>query len=474
MVARLVSRPETLPAVSNTMSTTDFSLLSIDLLRSKIRGGELSAREVTKDFLARIESSQPRLSSYTCVDEADCLAQADEIDRKLRSGVDIGALGGIPVSVKDIVDVAGLPTTCCSKSEPRTPAAADATVVENLRKQGAVIIGKVNCHEFAFGGPSFDLPFPPARNPWNPEYFPGGSSSGSGAAVAAGLCKASVGTDTAGSIRVPSAHCGVVGLKPTYNALSTGGVRALSTTMDHVGPLAATVRDCRSVFEAMAGGTGGQPDEPTVREGSFAALRVGVPRDVWGMADRLHPDVLAVYNRVVGLLEGNAGQTCEVRLPSLPMVHAAACVTMMGEVSFNFSAAVRKNYNLFGNVFRARALLGECIELDDYLEAAGQRARISAALDEIFEGVDIIVLPISINPPGLLKEVDKFYFLKDENFNILANFAGIPSLSLPCGMSVDGLPIGMQLLGRRGAEARLLDIGEGLERLVGFERTAKP
>ncbi len=445
----------------------DIGSLTISELRDAISGGVLSAVEATRHYLDRIEASQPVLSAYTSVDVDGALAQASSIDARAGRGERLGPLAGVPVSIKDIIDVAGVATTSCSHSALDKVPERDANVVARLRAADAIIVGKANCHEFAFGGPSFDLPFPPARNPWDPECFPGGSSSGSGVAIAAGLCLASIGTDTAGSIRLPSGHCGVVGLMPGYDNISRAGVRPLSLTMDHVGPMARNVRDCRAVYECLVEqGDGGA--SVRYRSGDLTGVRLGMAVAGWGLEGRLHAAVLAAYNGVEALVGAGGGDVEQVRLPSLELVHASASVVMMAEVASNHAPAVRAHYEGYGSVFRSRALVGEAIGVNDYLAAISLRDELYHATAKLFDRVEFIALPVSLNPPGKLAAVDRFYFLGDPNINILANFLHLPVVTLPCGLSTEGLPIGLQILGSRGSEAALLDFAEGLERHIGF------
>lgn len=448
----------------------DIGTLTIPELRGAISGGRLSAVDATRYYLDRIEASQATLSAYTSIDTDGALAQARAIDDKVNKGELLGPLAGVPLSVKDIIDVRGIATTSGSHSALGKVPAQDADVVAHLRASDAIVVGKANCHEFAFGGPSFDLPFPPARNPWNPEYFPGGSSSGSGVSVAAGLCLASIGTDTAGSIRLPSGHCGVVGLKPGYDAISKRGVRPLSITMDHVGPMARNAQDCRAVYECVAEQTFDATGASVrYRRGDIGGVRLGMAVAEWGLEGRINAEVSAAYDGVGALVEGGGGRVEQVRLPSLELVHAAASVAMMAEVAANHSGAVRERYQDYGTVFRTRTLAGEAVQVDDYLAAISLRDELYHATTKLFDRVEFVALPVSLNPPGKLAAVDRFYFMGDLNINILANFLQLPSVTLPCGLSKEGLPIGLQILGRRGSEAALLDIAEGLERHIGFE-----
>ncbi|MBV2145093.1 amidase [Falsochrobactrum sp. TDYN1] len=444
--------------------------MSILTLRDAIANGQISAVDTVQNFLDQIETSQQTLSAFTTVDIQGALKQAEVIDAKVRRGEKLGPLAGVPVSIKDIIDVEGIATTGCSRSALDMVASSDADVVARLRASDAIIIGKANCHEFAFGGPSFDLPFPPARNPWNPQYFPGGSSSGSGASVAAGLCFASIGTDTAGSIRLPSGHCGVVGLTPTYGSISMSGIRPLSGSMDHVGPMARTVQDCRVVYECLSNQNATSDNvSKTYSNGDLRGARFGMAILEPTLEQRLQAEIRETYRNVGSIAENGGCQVEQVHLPSLHLIHAAASVVMMAEVAANYAKSVRARYQDFGAAFRLRSLAGECVGKDDYQLASSLRNELYLAMKKLFEQVDFVALPVSLKVPGKLTEVDRFYFLGDLNINILANFLHLPTVTLPCGLSNEGLPIGIQIVGRRGSEVSLLNIAEGLERHINFK-----
>ena len=339
-----------------------------------------------------------------------------------------------------------------------------APVVSRLVEAGAVILGKANCHELAFGGPSFDLPFPPARNPWNPEMFPGGSSSGSGVTVAAGLCKGSVATDTAGSIRLPATMCGMVGLKPGFGVVSLDGVDPLARSMDHCGPIAATVEDCRQFFAAMTGTTALHAPDAS----SFAGMRLGVSACGWGLGDRLKPEMASAMRAALDLFENNGGTIVELDLPPLETFHAPGAVVMMAEVAAQYGSEVRGNFSAFGEIFRSRALVGECLEAADLASAEKLRTALRQQVDKALATVDAIILPGALASAGPLKTVDKFYFLEDPIPNILANLTGHPSLAFPFGKAGNGMPLGLQILGARGAENRLFDMA------AVFEQSTRP
>lgn len=440
-------------------------LPSITRLQTAYRQGEFTIEDEVARQLARIEASQKILSAYVSWDTEAALAQARRQDERLREGTGTFApLHGITVSVKDIIDVAGMRTSGCSHSRrDAAPAVTDALVVQRLRAAGAIILGKANCHEFAFGGPSFDLPVPPATNPWKVGYFPGGSSSGSGTSVAGDLCHASLGTDTAGSIRLPSTHCGLTGLKPTYGTLGLEGVCALSLTLDHAGPLARSVTDCERIHQVLRPGY--RP-----RTGDAAhPWRVAVPLDDWGLQNLLRPEVAQMFAGVQERLARAGIVVCPVSLPDLQALHVASAIIMMAEVAYVFGPQVRAHFEDYGRIFRNRILVGERIEASSYLQACQDRLRLTAEMAAALNGMDALLLPGAAAVAGPLAEVDTFYFLQEANLNAIANLTGQPALALPSALSAGDVPMGIQLLGRHHEEAALFSLGRAVERVLAFE-----
>lgn len=413
--------------------------------------------------LARIKAHDARLSAFTHVMGEKAREQAqrlDALDPDQR-----GPLHGMLVSVKDIIDVEGVVTSCCSYSRLGQVAARDAIVVARLRAAGAVIIGKANCHEFAFGGPAFDLPFPPARNPWDMALFPGGSSSGSGVAVAAGFCDISIGTDTAGSIRLPASHCGVTGFKLGHDAVDMAGVGALSPSLDSIGPLGHSVDDCALVAQVLMGAGWAADDRPP------PGLRVA--EDGWLAVLDCEAGAKAA-STIAHQAAANCGLSSQpVALPDLADIHAAASLVMMHEVATLFASEIRAGFTRFGEVFRNRALLGEGVDAGDYRRAraqcAGLAQRVAMAI-----GDDVLMLPGYPQGPTPLVTVDKFYFLARPNLNIIANCAGMPVLSLPVMRDETNRPFGIQLMARRGNEMRLIGLGRRLEAALGWPHDLPP
>ena len=318
----------------------------------------------------------------------------------------------MPVGIKDIIDVAGLPTTCHSKILLDNVRTADAVVVSKLRQAGAVILGKLSTHEFALGGPSFDLPFPPARNPWNPAHHPGGSSSGSGAGVCAGLFPLALGTDTGGSVRNPASACGIVGLKPTYGLVSRRGVFPLSFTLDHVGPLTRTVADSALLLDAIAGHDPADPgsapssarhfgrDADARRARPAHRLRAPLPRD----RHAGHPEVTAALEDAARVLQAEGAEVRDVTLPTLNEFAAVNRVILGAEALSIHAPWLRARPGDYGQLARRRLLAGAFISAGDYVGAQRRRAQMIAAVNEAFRDFDVLLCASSLDPASRLDD----------------------------------------------------------------------
>ena len=318
-------------------------------------------------MLDRIERLDPKLNVFIRLDADAAMAAARAAETEISAGRPRGPLHGVPVGIKDIIDVAGLPTTCHSKILIDNVAGADAVCVTRLRGAGAIVLGKLSTHEFAIGGPSFDLPWPPARNPWNPDHHPGGSSSGSGSGVAAGLFPMALGSDTGGSVRNPASACGIVGLKPTYGLISRRGVFPLSFTLDHVGPLTRTVADNALILEAIAGYDPRDPGSATVLAGHYgAALDNGVRGLRFGFIRHFHetdlpadPEVSAALENVAQALRSLGAEVRDIRLPTLGEFGAVNRVILQSEAwAIHASLAARAARQDYGKLARRRLLPG--------------------------------------------------------------------------------------------------------------------
>ena len=426
------------------------------------RDGRLSPAGLLDDLLARIDRLDPALHAFVHLDRAGALEAARAATRALSAGDDRGPLHGVPIAIKDVVDVAGMPTTCHSRLTSRDPAAADAAVVARLRAAGAIILGKVATHEFAIGGPSFDLPFPPARNPWNRDHHPGGSSSGAGAGVAAGLFPGAVGTDTAGSVRHPASACGIVGLKPTYDLIPRAGVFPLAWSMDHIGFLTRDVGDAAILLDATTGSATGAG-----LGGGVAGLRVGVVRH-FHTRDMVADDATATaFEGVVAAL-GRAGATVvETTLPPLDDFVTVNRMILQAEGFAVHARTLRDRPGDHAALFRKALLPGAFLRAEDVVLAARHRTRLTAAVDAVLGDVDVLLTVSSMDPACRIDdgaEIARTYLAQARSpFNL----TGHPALTTLSGLSPAGLPLSVQFVARRHDEATLLRAANAWERVRG-------
>ena len=438
-------------------------LRAIHNLAPLIRAGSVSPVDLVRNCFNRIDA-RPELNAFIAVFRDQALEDARQAERDIRSGRYLGSLHGIPVSVKDLLDVAGTPTTAGSRV-PATVAAADAPVVPRLRSAGAIIIGKTNLHEFAFGTTSDETAFGPVRHPDDVTRSAGGSSGGSAAAIAEGMCFASVGTDTGGSIRIPAAACGIVGLKPTLGEISCDGVVPLSTTLDHVGPMARSVIDTGLMFQAMKGVSvhgiapaGGRLVFGAPRPYFFDNLDPGAQRAVETAVTRLREAGYSVQNTTIEHAEWTADIYLHIVLPEASARHARG----LEEHADKYSPGVR-----------LRLEMGRYLLAEDYVRAMRLRQELTHAVDRALAGCDALVLPTmpipaprvgaaSVDVNGVSAPVRATMLRLTQLFDI----TGHPAIALPAGRGPEGLPRSVQLVGHRGRTERLLDIAAALEQLI--------
>jgi aspartyl-tRNA(Asn)/glutamyl-tRNA(Gln) amidotransferase subunit A len=449
-------------------SNAELTRLSIADAAANIRRGELSPLELTAAVLDRISATEPVIHAFVTVLADEALAEARQAQQELQSGHDRGPLHGIPIAIKDIIDIAGLPTRCGSESRAGvSPATADARVVKHLREAGAVIVGKTVTHEFAAGVSS-----PPARNPWDPDRIPGGSSGGSGASVAAGSSLAAMGSDTAGSIRIPAALNGVVGLKPSFGRISCEGVFPLSWSLDTVGPLTRSVRDAEIVFAAIVenGNEVGQPASKDVVTG----LRIGVPRSYF--FDRLQPDVAASIERAIATLKDLGAETLDVDWPEAAVAAATGFVICRPELASVHAQTLRTTPELLGPVLRARLEAFSLFPAQDYVRALRVRSVIRRSIADLYRQHGLTALVTPTTAATATKTDTLTIAFPDGEEPVHAGFTrltmpfnttGQPVLSIPCGFDGDGLPIGLQIVGRPYEEAAIYQIGRALEDALG-------
>jgi aspartyl-tRNA(Asn)/glutamyl-tRNA(Gln) amidotransferase subunit A len=437
--------------------------VSLARLAGALHAGELSPREAVERYLRRIEAIDGELNAYITVRADEALVEADALERTQERG----PLWGVPVALKDVIDVAGTPTTAASRILADYVPEQDAHVVARLRQAGAIVVGKLNLHEFAYGALTTSPHFGPARNPWAPERICGGSSGGNGAAIAADLAAGSVGTDTAGSIRIPSSYCGVTGLRPSTGLVSNRGVVAVAPSFDTVGPIARTAADCALLLGAIAGHDPGDPtsvEAPALPYGELLGkgirgLRVGV---VTSLVDAADPQVADSVETALGELRSLGADLVPVTVPLLEHAGTIQQAMQFREAADAHMEWLRTRLSDYGADVRARLLVG--IFLPPAVYEAGRRAR-ARACDELrgmFERVDLLAAPaMPVLPPRIGTETveiggrETLYRLALIPYNSPWSLVGAPVASVPCGF-VGGLPVGLALVGPRLDEATVL------------------
>ena len=443
--------------------------MTISELAPKIRSRKISPVELAQDVLDRIEKLDPALNAYITVDIEGALKAARKAQRQIARGKYLGPLHGIPISLKDLYDTEGMRTTGGSKILRDRVPDADAASVENLRAAGAIIVGKTNMHEFAFGGTTQNPHFGGTRNPYDTGRIPGGSSGGSAAAVAADMCTASTGSDTGGSIRTPSSLCGIVGLKPTYGRVSLRGIVPLAWSLDHVGPMTKCVRDAALMLSAMAGHDPEDPTSANERVPGFARalrndvkkLKIGVDSSFcFGGADE---EVVAAVKKALELLEKLGARVVEVTLPSIELTSAVESVIITAEAAAYHEGNLRSRGGDYGGDVRALLDAGSTFSAVHYIKAQRLRGMIQKEFAEAFRKIDLFALPgAPATAPRIGErtasiggmEVDvETAFLR---FACPFNLTGLPAISIPCGLGGGGLPIGLQLVGKAFDEATVL------------------
>jgi aspartyl-tRNA(Asn)/glutamyl-tRNA(Gln) amidotransferase subunit A len=442
----------------------------------------LSPVELVASLLARIEALDPKLNAFIRLDAEGAMQAAEQAQTEIAAGRSRGALHGVPVGIKDIIDVAGLPTTGHSKILLDNIARTDAAVIQRLRQAGAVIVGKLSTHEFAIGGPSFDLPFPPARNPWNREHHPGGSSSGSGAGVAAGLFPLALGTDTGGSVRNPASACGIVGLKPTYGLVSRRGVFPLSYTLDHVGPLTRTVADNALLLDAIAGHDPADPGSAATQLRNFGRLldrgvrdlRIGFVRHFHERDLPAHSEVAAALEDVARVLQAEGAQVHTVNLPTLTEFAGINRVILCSEAWSIHAPWLRERPGDYGQLARRRLLPGAFMTAGDYVGAQRRRAEVIAAVEDRLRDYDVLLCASSMDPPSRMDDPDETARTYPRQARTPFNVTGHPALAMMSGLASNGLPVSVQFVGRYFDEATVLRVAGAYERATNWHKKKPP
>ena len=432
--------------------------------------GTLSPVELTRQCLARV-AQHGALHAFIRLTEDTALQAARESEARWRTGTPRGPLDGIPIGHKDIYNTAGIATTAHSRLLEHNVPDTDAVVVSKLAEAGTVMLGKLATHEFAFGGPSFDLPWPPARNPWDISRFTGGSSSGTGAAVAAGLVLGGTGSDTGGSIRSPAGFCGVAGIKPTYGLVSRRGILPLSFSLDHAGPLAWTVRDCALLLAAMAGHDPSDPASAAARIPDYQAtiddgvrgLRIGVVRH-WHERDVTVSDATARGIDVALEVFRNAGaEIGDVTLAPLADYQAAGYLILLSEAYAVHEEWMRTEFNRYGEKLRHRMALGALVTGADYVQATRRRRELCLQMTAAMGDIDILLTATQPAEAPPIDAVTTWANHERPPLTMPGNVTGQPAMSICSGFGEGGLPVSIQLMGRPFEEATVFRAAQAFE-----------
>jgi aspartyl-tRNA(Asn)/glutamyl-tRNA(Gln) amidotransferase subunit A len=477
-------------------STPTWTLATV---RDALLGKKVSARELAQDFYAHIARRNPELNAFLTLCPERAYAQADLVDAAIAKGNPLGPLAGVPVAIKDVISTQGVRTTCGSKILENYTPPYDATAIERLENAGAVILGKTNCDEFAMGSSNENSAYGPVRNPAALDRVPGGSSGGSAAVVAAGLSVISLGTDTGGSIRQPGAYCGVPALMPTYGRVSRYGLIAFASSLDRIGPFATNITDAATVMSVIAGHDSNDSTSAAVAVPDYAAemekpldgLRIGVPEDYFGAG--LDSEVKAKVQAGIALLEKLGCKRVLLKMPHTDYAIATYYIVATAEASSNLARYDGVRYGLrvqgntlmdmyrktrergFGPEVKRRIMLGTYALSSGYydayyLRAQKVRALIARDFANAFEKVDAILTPTAPTPAFKLgeKTADPLAMYLADIYTVTGSLAGVPGISVPCGETTAGLPIGMQIFASHFGEGRILQLARAFEKAGGF------
>lgn len=458
----------------------DPTLLSISEVSKQIEAGELSPVDLVELQLNKIEQLDRTLNAFITLVPEIAKKAAKKAETEIRAGKYRGPLHGIPIGIKDIIDTKGIVTTIGSSIFKENIPNQDATVVKRLIKAGAVLIGKTNTHEFALGVTTNNVHYGPTRNPWDLERVPGGSSGGSAAATAANLCFAALGSDSGGSVRIPSAFCGIVGLKPTYGRVSLHGVFPLATSLDHVGPLTRTVEDAAILLQEIAGFDEDDPRSlqspvPNYRDGLADATVEGLKLAISDDIDQIpiDSDIMTAFRAIISKIERLGGEISEIKLTSAKTSEEVSSIILLAEAATQHMELLAKQSNQYGVNVIDRFRAGQKIKIDAYIKASRNREVIIREFELLFQKYDFYLTPtVQILPPKIGQEIvmvdstEVNVVLGCTQFTRLGNLTGMPVIALPCGFSTNSLPLSIQFMAPKLGESELLKLGYALEQRI--------
>ncbi len=461
---------------------TDLAYLSVAEGAQLLRAKKLSPVEWTKALLDRIAAIDEHYNAFLVVTADKALAQAKTAEAEIAKGQWRGPMHGVPYAAKDIFDIEGMATTCHSKIRKDHRAASDAFVVKKLRDAGAVLLGKVALHEFATGGPAFDLPWPPARNPWNRDLHPGGSSSGSGAALAAGMAPAALGTDTGGSVRNPATCCGIIGMKPTYGAVSLSGVFPLTYSLDHVGPMTRTVEDNAILFHAIAGH---DPADPTTAnrappdclkdlKAGLKSVRIGVIEHFYKEDAEADPDQVRAIDQAVATLQKLGAQVTAIRLSPLSLWTDCNRTIHQAEAYAIHEKDVQERPEDYAALTRNRLLPGAFVSSAKYIRAQQLRGALCHEFADAMHDLDAVITLSSLLLPCRIDDPAAIAKTYDQQCRLVFNVTGTPAISVPTGHTAAGVPLAMQIAGRAFDEPMVYRIAQAFCAATGFADKRPP
>lgn len=449
---------------------------------SLVRSKAISPVELTRAYLDRIDHLDSRLEAFITVLSDRAIEEATEVERAIASGAYMGPLHGIPITLKDIIHVKGVPTTAGSRVLDGSVPDEHSTIVRRLSDAGAIILGKANLSEFAMGG-TVDHPFGTPRNPWDLDRTPGSSSSGSGVAVAAGLCSAAIGSDTGGSIRGPASFCGITGIRPTYGRVTRQGVVPMCWSMDTVGPMTRTVEDCAIVLRAIAGhdsadpstGRAQVPDYRESIEDGVRGLRIGVPRELTDF-EGLNWEVGDAVTKAIGVLDELGATSSEVSISTAPSSGGVLVTVADTDAAAFHSRWLRSRGDDYDWNTRTRLEAASLIPATAYIKAQQARTLVQREMLALFDRFDVLIAPSSNAPAQSIESATgrpggNYQGLRDmarRRLTSPASLAGLPALSVPCGFSKSGLPIGLQIIGKPYGEDTLFRTGHAYESATGW------